>query len=222
MRDVVRQAEDFPELLRKLVARVEDETTSPLTASGHFALESGVAKAVMVYAGTKFATELKSQSTLHEIKEPLARVISLLEHEANRDAILVALGAPQWLAMRGRFSVDLTGKPIPNATGDAAEQQAAARYKDLLDDLRAIARAVPEQPTRPKKGRPPTAKSFHDFVDRLATCWERTSGTPFRQVNRPAQFVHYVVEFADAARLKELPEMIKRIVRERRAQISEK
>jgi hypothetical protein len=149
----------------------------------------------MVYRGTKFAGERASRSTLHEIAKPLARVISLLEHEPNRDGVLVALGAPEWLAIRGRFSMDPTEKLIPG--GDLGEQQAAVRRRSLLDDLRAIARAVPEPPAPRKRGRPPTAKSFHDFVDRLATCWERASGTTFRSVNRSKQFVINVIEFVD-------------------------
>ena len=92
-----------------------------------------------------------------------------------------------------------------------------------MDDLRAIARAVPEPPAPRRRGRPPTAKSFYDFVDRLATCWERMSGTHFRQGNRPEQFVHYVVEFDDPARPKESTTyMIKLIVAERIAQSSVK
>jgi hypothetical protein len=91
-----------------------------------------------------------------------------------------------------------------------------------LDDLRAIARAVPEPPAPRGRGQPPTAESFYWFVDRLATCWERDSGTPFRQVNRPEQFVHDVVEFADPARSKgSTTYVIKLVVSERRAQISE-
>jgi hypothetical protein len=92
-----------------------------------------------------------------------------------------------------------------------------------LDDLRAIARAVPEPPAPRGMGRPRTEESFRKFVDRLATCWERASGTPFKQVNRPGQFVHDVVEFADPARPKESTTyLIKCIVAERIAQISEK
>jgi hypothetical protein len=91
-----------------------------------------------------------------------------------------------------------------------------------LDDLRAIARAVPEPPAPRGRGNPPTAKSFHDFVDRLATCWERASGTSFRSGNRPEQFVHDVVEFTDSARSKgSTSYVIKLVVSERRPQISE-
>jgi hypothetical protein len=224
MRDVVRPAADFPGLFRRLETLVENEAGSPLSASGRSALESGITKAIMVHAGTKFATELKSRFTLHGIAEPLARVIALLEDEANRDAVLVALGAPEWLAIRGRFSVDPTGTPThPTPTGDPAERRAAAGHRRLLADLRAIARAVPKQPEGRKKGRPPTAESFHDFIDRLATCWERASGTSFRSVNRPAQFVHAVVDFVDPLRPKESTTyMIKLVVSERLAQISEK
>jgi hypothetical protein len=220
MRDVVRQATTTFPLLRRLEALVEAEAARPLTNPDRDALESGIRRAILVYEGTKFATELAFRSTLHELAEPLARVVALLEDEANRDAILVALGAPEWLAIHGRFSVDPNGTPI----GDDLDEQreAAARHEILLDNLRAIARAVRTPPEGRKRGRPRTAKSFHDFVNRLATCWERASGTPFRQVNRPEQFVYAVVEFVESPHLKQLPKMIERIVAERRAQISEK
>lgn len=235
MRDMVRQAADLPGLMRRLEALVEDKAKSPLTASGRAALESGITKAIMVYAGTKFATELKSQFTLHEIDEPLARVIALLEHEPNRDAILVGLGAPEWLAIRGRFSVDPSGTPThPTPTGDPAEQRAAARHRRLLADLHAISRgAVPAPPAKRKRGAP-TKKGrrdpFHDLINHLATCWERATGKPFSQhwydkkklvpANSAAQFVQAVVEVVAPARLRSLPKMTEQIVRERRAHIS--
>jgi hypothetical protein len=218
MRDVVRQATTFPELLRRLEARVVAETGSSLTDATRSELERRVRHAIMVYRGTKFVGERASRSTLHEIANPLARVISLLEHEPNRDSVLGALGAPE---MRGRFSVDDTGTPAPPIpTGD--EQQVAARYGALLDGLRSISRAVPASPAKRKRGKPPTARSFRDFIERLATCWERASGTPFRSVNRSKQFVIYVVEFVDPTCLEKLPYVIEHVVADRRAQISEK
>ena len=220
MRDVVRQVRTFPELLRRLDALVEAERGSSLTDATRSELERRVRHAIMVYRGTKFASERAFRSTLHEIMKPLGRVIALLEDDANRDAVLVALGAPEWLAIRGRFSMDPTGKPTSG--GDLGEQQAAARHRSLLDDLRAIARAVPKQPEGRKRGRPPTARSFHGFVGRLATCWERASGTHFRQGNRRERFVIDVVEFVDPACLEKLPYMIERVVAERIAQTSGK
>jgi hypothetical protein len=233
MRDVVRQVTTFPELLRKLEVLVENEAGSPLTAAAKDVLESGVRNAILVYKGTVFATELDSRSTFHEIAEPLDRVIALLEDEANRDAVLSALGAPG--LVRGRFSVDDTGTPIRDdlssvrfllqlgpEQGRGRRLVSLRRRRLLLAYLRAIARAVPQPPAPRGRGQPPTAESFREFVDRLATCWERASGTLFRSMNRPARFVHYVVEFGDATRPKESTTyMIKLIVAKRRAQISE-
>jgi hypothetical protein len=219
MRDVVRKTAPFPELLTKLEALVERETGR--TGEARAALASGIRQAVFIYNGTKFAVELASQSTFHEIAEPLARVIALLEAEANRDAILTALGAPEWLAMGGRFSVDGTGAAGPPiATED--EQHAEARYRALLDGLHAIARAVPAPPTKRKRGKPPTAKDFVALVDRLATCWERATGKRFTQdwhkgepVSAAARFVHAVVKLVDPARLRSLPKAAAQVVAER-------
>jgi hypothetical protein len=118
MRDVVRQVAD-PELLRKLVALVEAEVESKLTDSTRAELERGIADAILIYRGSKHSTELASGFSFHEIAEPLDRVIALLEHEANRNAVLVALGAPEWLAIKGRLTVDSTGTPIRAAIPSA-------------------------------------------------------------------------------------------------------
>jgi hypothetical protein len=116
MRDVVRQATTIFPLLRRLETLVEAEGARPLTNPDRDALESGIRRAILVYKGANSATELASRSTLHEIAEPLDRVVSLLEDEANRDAVLAALGAPEWLAIRGRFSVDRPGSRFPAGT----------------------------------------------------------------------------------------------------------
>jgi hypothetical protein len=217
MRDIVRVA-DFSGLFRKLRVLVERETKSKMTDSDRSVMESSVTAAIMVYRGHKSSVELASRFTLHEIAEPLNCVIKLLEDEANRDAILVALGAPEWLAIRGRFSVGLTGKPIVGVLPE--EQQATTRYEELLGDLRKIAATLPSPPAKRKRGKPPTEADFRAFIDRLATCWERASGTPFRQTNRPREFVYAVVALLAPARLNKLPKVIESIVAERRAQIS--
>ncbi|MGO8921397.1 MAG: hypothetical protein ACLQF4_00480 [Xanthobacteraceae bacterium] len=162
-------------------------------------LEQLVIMPMMAYEGAELSTWLGSESTLHEIAEPLDRVIALLEHEVNRDAVLVALGASVWLASR-RPEVE----------------RAWARYQSLLDDLRKIAAAAPPYPAKRREGRPRTAKEFYDLIDRLASCWERATGKPFRQVNRSAQFVTEVVELMDPARSRALPKVMEKIVAERR------
>jgi hypothetical protein len=204
----VRDTAEFAKLLRRLVRLVEAEARSPLTDSALSDLERGVRHAILVYEGTKFATEFASRSTLHEIAEPLTHVIGLLEDEANRDAVLVALSPPEWIAMqlgespwsksklspqeavakvarmrRGRFSIDGRGTPgAPIPTED--EQQAASCYRNLFDDLRSISRAVPMPPAKRNRGAPEKkgrTDPFHDLVDRLATAWERATDKPFRQ-----------------------------------------
>jgi hypothetical protein len=134
----------------------------------------------------------------------------------NRVDILVRLGAPQWLADRGRFSVGPDGTPVEDDLGE--QQEAAARLTTILDGLRDIARPVPPPPGRRGRGKPRTPRSFHDFVDRVAAAWERASGTPFRQTNHPATFAHEVTKFVDPARSEESTTyVIKLIVAERRA-----
>jgi hypothetical protein len=153
----------------------------------------------MLYDGAELMISLASKSTSHEIAEPLNRVIALLEREANRDVVLLALGA--------------SILPVPSKPENV---RASARYESLLDDLRKIAAAAPPPPAKRRRGRPRTARDFHDLIDQLASCWEHVSGKPFRQVNRSEQFVTAVVELIDPARLSALPKVMEKIVTARR------
>ena len=235
MRDMVRQAADLPGLMRRLEALVEDKAKSPLTASGRAALESGITKAIMVYTGTKFATELKSQFTLHEIMSrslasshcwSMSRTETRSSSGSARRSGSPSVDGSRWTRAGHRHT------RLP--TGDPAEQRAAARHRRLLADLHAISRgAVPAPPAKRKRGAP-TKKGrrdpFHDLINDFATCWERATGKPFSQhwydkkklvpANSAAQFVQAVVEVVAPARLRSLPKMTEQIVRERRAHIS--
>jgi len=197
---------DYKPLLKKLEDIVENETKRSLDRQ---VMELTVRGAIALYDGLRFSADLASRSTLHELAAPLARVIAILKHEANCDSILVALGAPDTLAM----SQDQT-----------AVRLALTRYENLLDDLNKIASRLPPPPAKRGKGKPTKANDLLALVDKLAPYWERATGKRFTQgwhkgtpVSPAAQFVYAVVGFVDPRRLPELPKVTERIVTERRA-----
>jgi hypothetical protein len=204
---------DYRPVLKRLEKTVEDERGSPLRPVDRVVLEQTIVRVIAVYDGTRFLADLASFITLHELREPLARVLEILRHEANYDDIFVALGAPAMLAL---------------SPDQPAVDRAVARYENLLDYIDAIARSVPPPPAKRPRG-PQPAKDLRALVDRLAEYWERTTGHQFKQdwhressggLPKPetaaTEFVYEVVKFIDASRLGALPKMTEDIVKERR------
>jgi hypothetical protein len=200
---------DYELLLQRLERIVDSAATKSFGPLNRKVLELFVSEAIMVYEGTKFLNESASHSTLHELTEPLARVIKILEHEANYDSVFVALGAPAMLAL---------------SPDQEAVKGAIMRYEYLLNDLHSIARAVPRRPAKRRRGKPPKANDLYALVDTLATYWQRATGKPFTQywhngspAAAAAQFVHAVVSFIAPERVRSLRKVTERIVADRRS-----
>jgi len=217
--DALLASAEFEPLLRRLEIILDTERACPLTVIDRAVLEQTIITAIAVYDGTQFLAELASRSTLHQIREPLARVVEILKHEANYDDIFVALGAPVMLALS------------PN---QRAVDQAIERYENTLDALDDIARALPPTPAKRGPGRQP-AKDLRALVEYLADYWKQVVGRPFKQdwhressigpkkpTTNAAAFVYEVVKFTDASRLGAVPKMTESIVKNRRAATSVK
>jgi hypothetical protein len=197
---------DFEPLLDRLEKFVADEARKTFRPPDREVLRSIISMHAMAYEGSRFMTDEVSQRTLHQLAAPLARVIELLQFEANLSDVLVALGAPVMLAI---------------SPDQRSVEQAVARYVALLRDLDKIARAVPSPPTR-GRGRPPR-KNLREMVERLADYWLSATGKQFSQhwhkgepVNRATQFVHAVVNFIDSESLVALPKVTEKVVTKRR------
>jgi hypothetical protein len=209
---------DYQPLLKRLEKSVETETQKTFRPVDRVVLENIIVGAIAIYDGTQFLANLASRFTLHEIVAPLAQVIKILKHEANYDAIFVALGAPAMLAL---------------SPDQGAVDRAVARYENLLDDLDEIARAVPPPPAKRGRGKPP-AKDLRALVESLADYWERVtrrrftqnwhkeSSGPWKPTTNATAFVYDVVKFIDSKRLGALKEMTEDIVKKRRAATSVK
>jgi len=216
---VLLESADYRPLLKRLENIVVSETKKSFRPVDRAVLENIIIRVIAVYDGTQFSADMASRSTLHEIREPLARVIGILKHVANCDDIFVALGAPAMLAC---------------SPDQRAVDRAVARYENLLDALDEIARAVPPPPAKRRPGRQP-AKDLRALVDRLADYWERATRRPFKQnwhkessdgpwqpTTNATVFVYDAVKFIDSKRLGSLKEMTENIVEKRRAATSAK
>jgi hypothetical protein len=207
---------DYRPLLKRLEKIVENATQKPFRRIDRAALKNIIAEVFLVYDGTQFLADLASRVTLHEIKEPLAQVIKILKHEANYDAIFVALGAPTMLAM---------------SPDQRAVDRAVARYETLLDNLEQIARAAPPPPTKRGRGKPP-ARDLRVLVQSLADYWERATRRPLKQnwhressglwkpTTNGTMFVYDAVKFIDSKRLGALKEITEDIVTKRRRAVT--
>lgn len=140
-------------------------------------------------------------NTLHELREPLWRVIKLLDSEGNIHTILQALG-------------------------DAEE--AVERLEELLRDLRKIWAVLPlSAPPSRKRGKPPR-ENFHELVRELIDLWESQTKTKFKPYfvrgvprNRATFFVCAVVELIDAHRVGSVKKVAEKLIERRRCGASE-
>jgi len=188
------------ELLAEPRRLAETARKSALTDSEFSELKEFVIEAMEMYEWRSEQRLTRApESTLHEIAEPLERVIALLKHKANYYAVLVALDSPV----------------LPHLGGPKVKL-AKARYRRLLADLREIAAAALSAPEKRGRGRPPD-EHFYDLIRSLAAYWVYVTGKPFRQGNYPAQFVIALVELIDPARSGAAVEKVmEKVVTERR------
>ena len=187
------------ELLAEPRRLAETARKSALTDSEFSELKEFVIEAMEMYEWRSEQRLTRApESTLHEIAEPLERVIALLKHKANYYAVLVALDSPV----------------LPHLGGPKVKL-AKARYRRLLADLREIALAAPPPEKRGPGKRPD--EHFHDLIRSLAAYWKHATGKPFRQGNYPARFVLAAVEFIDPARTElAVTKQMEKVVTERR------
>jgi hypothetical protein len=135
-------------------------------------------------------------STLHELREPLLRIVELLDTDGNRHTIFQALGG-------GERSVD--------------------RHEELLRDLFRILTILPSSPpARGKRGKPPR-QNFHELVTELIAIWEAETNTEFapyfveaKPRNRATFFVYKIVEYIDAKRVGSVRKVAEKVVKQRR------
>ncbi len=193
------RVEVFERLLSDLTKIVRKSGTE-LDEEGREVLRSGVRCAVSWYGALQFTADDVSEITLHDLKKSLPTVIEILKRPANEDAISFALGAH---------------KP-----GYCDFELGVERRKALIDDLEKIAAIRPPSRRRGAPGNP----DLHHLVHSLANYWLVITGRRFTQmwtddgtpVTDAAEFVYKVVAFVDRDNLKALPQMMKRVISERR------
>lgn len=195
---------EFSDLLIKIEEYISVEAGREFLLNDRSILRLKITEILMLHSGMQLTNKMASRSTLHEINEPLAKVIEILRNPANSDHVLVSLGAPFMLALS------------PNQTD---VETAIARFDDLLDSLNAIAENLPPQPQKRGKGRPPNDE-LQVLVEMLATYWVRATGKPFKQdwlngdpLTNATKFVHEVIKFLDKKSLSALPKKTANIVK---------
>jgi hypothetical protein len=189
-------------------------------------LMRALSEAASAYNRIQWLAEDASLSTFHELGAPLtlARMIEILKHEANRERVLVALGAPvRDPSIATRLTWPEHDRPVL--------ERVMIRHAELLSALDHLARAVPPPPKRPPY-RPPTTNDLRAAVDVLADYWTRATGQSFtvawhrsdprkpggdgrrkRAPNSPAtRFVWDAMKLMGCERLGELPTVTKKIV----------
>jgi hypothetical protein len=204
--------ERYEEILDSLVGLLgKPAAAEPFSPEG-LRLKRIISDAGRAYHGVQHAEHAASASTLHELGEPLPRVIMLLKDEDNREQLLIALGAP---------------RPIAPMTWDERDRpavdRAAARLRATLDALNEVSGAVPPPPTKPPH-RPSKTKDLRAAVNVLAEGFERMTGEIFTEawhkgepLSRGAQFIYYAMKLIDPTRLRQLRMVTADFVRERNA-----
>jgi hypothetical protein len=188
-------------------------------------LMRALSEAASAYNRIQWSAEDASLSTFHELGAPLtlARMIEILKHEANRESVLVALGAPvRDPSIATRLTWPEHDRPVV--------ERAMVRHAELLSALDDLARAVPSPPPTRPPWRPVENNDLCAAVEVFADYWERATGLPVTQdwytgngkgsgriPNSPfARFAHDAMKFMGVKRLNGLPELTKKIVTARR------
>jgi hypothetical protein len=117
--------------------------------------------------------DAETKSTLHEAREPAAKLIEIVKRAQNRSGALRIYDAP-------------TYTPTANATAahDAAVRAAEARLATFLGGLEKFVSALPEPPTPDKRGRP-AKEGLDAVVDVLVQDWEQMTGAKSRAILTP-------------------------------------
>jgi hypothetical protein len=197
---------DFEALLAKLATLVAAATGKSFTEVDQRVLRDNVLGAVMIYRGIKLGIEDSHHYTLDQIAPLATSAIELLKNEANRAPALVALGSPELLVM----------------DPEMWKLNAERRLGLLVGLLDRLARNVLLPPPKAAH-RPVKTKDLRALVENLVDFWERETRQRFTQqwhkgspLTLSTRFVHDVLEFIDRERIRELPEVTKNVVAERR------
>jgi hypothetical protein len=138
--------------------------------------------------------------TIHDIAEPLAKIIEVLENDVDSYAAFAALSEPPY-----------------RMASPAAEREM------LLQLLRKLRDNLPSAPAKRSRGKPPAGDDLYRLVERLADIWERYTGKEFTRLwhegeplSEAMRFTCAVVKVIDKDRLDELPTVTKNVCRKRR------
>jgi hypothetical protein len=160
----------------------------------------------IVWGAAMLYDSIRQFPGLHDLADPLSRVIDILKNDELRDGVLILLGANPVLALLATEAI----API------------VAQHERLLSDLEQMKATLAEMPTPPKRGpgNPREAKDLLFVVSKLAEQWIEVVGQPFKvhwqgyEPLTPAmQFVYEIVKFIDRTRLDELPTVTKKVRR---------
>jgi hypothetical protein len=209
---------EYQLLLRRLANIIERETEKPFRPADLRTLDSVISTVAGTYICNLVLSDWLTRLTLRELREPLVRVIELLEQDANRELI-----GPFLISRIEMRSIKQPGKSVDDFARNFREL-ATTRYEALLRNLHELACKLPRPPEKPGRGRPAKAENLEILVRALAQYWEEATGKPFKQhwhkgapVSSAVCFAHEVTRFVDGTRLRSLPKVTERIVSERRA-----
>src|SRR5262249_25334344 len=135
MREARFETPEFHRLLDTLKTIVHDQTHNDVDDQWLYAVVYG---ATMLYDGWVFRSRFPG---LHDLAEPLSRVIDILKKEELREAVLILLGAKRELVV---------AEEHPENTEDIGP--VVVQYERLLSDLEQMKATLPTVPTPPKRG----------------------------------------------------------------------
>jgi hypothetical protein len=197
---------DLETLFSRLEIYVTSKAGKNITPSDRRLLQLTVIMGGLAYTSAAAMSAQASRSSLHELSEPLNRVIALLKHHENVAEVLIALGASDIVRLPSPLNLSASSDPqaldralarhqallrdFNDAPGSLEmrsrfvlagcdDQEVVARYGALLRDLGQIALNLPPRPPRRGRGRPSTTGNLRVLVETLVEYWERTTGKPF-------------------------------------------
>jgi hypothetical protein len=171
-------------------------------------LKAALFKASVAYQEVRRSADTAAQSTFHQID--LQDEIQRFNNEADREAILIALGAPA-----------STTLPLTWPQSDrAAVELAWDRYKSMMRSLADVDRAVPPAPAPRGKGRPTETADLRAAVQVLVDHWEQVTGKPFaadwEKGNDAARFLIAAIRIVAPGRARSLRRLTAELTRERK------
>jgi hypothetical protein len=188
---------------------VEKAAKQPLSPRERERLAATLSFAKSVYDCRQLMAYYARKVTIHDIAEPLAKVIEVLEDDdVDGYAVLAALSAP----------------PHMPASPHREEREI------LLQLLRKLAANLPPAPAKRTRGQP-MARDLYELVEWLAKTWEHYTGIEFTRgwgkgkpsdatrLGPDSHAMHFacaVVKVIDEKRLDELPTVTKNVVTDRR------